>query len=73
MNVNILIRKLRSERERIMGVIGELERLQAQTEKSGAGGHKRGRKSIGPQERLLISHRMKSYWASRREGKTMGE
>ena len=57
-----ILRELRMQREILDRAIRELESIAA-----GDGGPKRrGRKSMGPEERLQVSARMKKYWAARR-------
>ena len=75
MDLYKIIQNLYAEKERLEGVIASLEAL--------AGSHateipklrrgKRGRKSMGPNERLEVSARMKNYWASRRNQPTPRE
>lgn len=59
------IRELYEEKERIDGVIASLEQY-LRTNVSGVSKRKRGRKSMGPEERQEVSARMRSYWAGRR-------
>lgn len=59
------IRELYEEKEKIDGVIASLEQY-LRTKGAGAPKRKRGRKSMGPQERQEVSARMRSYWAGRR-------
>jgi hypothetical protein len=72
MELENALHHLRSEREKLIQVIAQLEELQ----KDGYGPaavdlsvmiHRRGRKSMGAEERRLVSERMKNYWASRRK------
>jgi hypothetical protein len=64
------IRELYEEKKRIEEAIASLEQLLAS--KSAAGvfnsllKKRRGRKSMGPEERRMVSERMKKYWAQRR-------
>ncbi|MCL6506876.1 MAG: hypothetical protein K6T59_07610 [Bryobacteraceae bacterium] len=64
------IRELYEEKRRIEEAIASLEQLLAS--KSAAGvfdsllKKRRGRKSMGPEERRMVSERMKKYWAQRR-------
>lgn len=69
MDLHQLIHDLRTEREQIDTVIRDLELLQS------APGPlsrpilpvgRRGRKSMGVEERQQVSKRMKEYWAKRR-------
>jgi hypothetical protein len=70
MDLSQAIQDLKAEKEKLEKVIASLEELQY-----GAGGAipsmpddatRRGRKSMGSEERQEVSARMKKYWASRR-------
>lgn len=64
------IRDLYAEKDRLERVIASLEEMQRkmlETQKA-ADGKRRGRKSMGQNERQEVSERMKRYWAKRREG-----
>ncbi|MBV6434051.1 MAG: hypothetical protein IANPNBLG_04293 [Bryobacteraceae bacterium] len=68
------IRELYEEKQRIDEVIAHLEFLSANRTVPGrladAGpppASRRGRKSMGAEERLEVSRRMKDYWARRRK------
>ncbi|MGA2133404.1 MAG: hypothetical protein ABSH50_14005 [Bryobacteraceae bacterium] len=67
MDLNKAIRELYEELEKLNGVIASLEQFE------GTGTipelKRRGRKSMGQKERLMVSERMKKYWASRRKKK----
>jgi hypothetical protein len=70
MDLNKLIQDLNAEKEKLERVIASLEELQRS---AGLGippapdsGSRRGRKSMGPEERQEVSKRMKKYWGSRR-------
>jgi hypothetical protein len=70
MDVQPTIRILQLEPERVEATIALLEQLQnANGNGTGAPHHKskRGRKSMGSEEREEVSERMKKYWANRRE------
>jgi len=60
------IRELYEEKERIDGVIASLEQYLRTNGPGGVPKRKRGRKSMGPEERQEVSARMRSYWAGRR-------
>ncbi len=65
------IRDLYAEKKRLEEAIASLEELleaKSATENLNLDGlrKRRGRKSMGPEERRIVSERMKSYWASRR-------
>ncbi|MCC6364764.1 MAG: hypothetical protein IT165_14685 [Bryobacterales bacterium] len=68
------IRELYEEKQRIDEVIAHLEFLSADRGASTGSStvplavrHRRGRKSMGAEERLEVSRRMKDYWARRRK------
>jgi len=66
MDLSKTIQELYTEKERIDEVIASLEQFLA------AGGQgpmrrRRGRKSMGADERQVVSERMRSYWATRRQ------
>jgi hypothetical protein len=69
MDLTKTIQDLYAEKEKLERVIASLEELQRAAD---ANSHvisrptRRGRKSMGSQERQEVSERMKKYWASRR-------
>lgn len=63
-NLDKLIAELTQERDRISEVISNLERIRLEEPAEPAG--RRGRKSMAPEERLVVSDRMRKYWAGRR-------
>jgi hypothetical protein len=75
MDLTLTIRQLEVEKESIELAVAELKRLQqtvngngiSMVANLGSRKSKRGRKSMGSEERLAVSERMKRYWASRRE------
>ena len=68
MDLDPAIRYLRAEVEKLNRAIAELEKLVSEPEFPIDAPAKRGRKSMGTQERLEVSARMKRYWAKRRRG-----
>ena len=66
MDVDKLIRELNAEIERIKAAIACLEQLRGNSS-AATNGSRRGRKSMGAQERQQVSLRMRKYWASRRK------
>ncbi len=69
MDYHKIIRELYADRHRLDRVIAELEQLhnaQHGAEAVPAPRSRRGRKSMGAQERQQVSQRMKAYWANRR-------
>jgi hypothetical protein len=69
MDLQHLIQELKAEKNRLDSVIAALEAMQ-RTESGLAGGpgvpKRRGRKSMGQEERKNVSERMKKHWANRR-------
>jgi len=65
MDLQKAIRDLYEEKERLDGVIASLEQY-LRTNGAGVEKRKRGRKSMGPEERQVVSARMRDYWAARR-------
>ena len=67
MELRIIIQKLYKEREKLDSVIASLEQVQstaaARVERVKK---RRGRTYMGPEEREIVSQRMKDYWARRR-------
>jgi hypothetical protein len=69
MDLDSIIEKLHRERMKLDEIIASLQQLQqsyAAVAKEGL--KRRGRKSMGAEERQQVSARMKSYWESRRTG-----
>lgn len=75
MDLNHTIRMLREEVAKIDAAIANLEILDREIVSLEPGnptraglptGKRRGRKSMGPEERAEVSARMKRYWAKRR-------
>jgi hypothetical protein len=65
MDVDKLIAELNAEVAKIKGTIACLEQLRGSSS-APTNGSRRGRKSMGAQERQQVSARMKKYWANRR-------
>ncbi|MFN0104661.1 MAG: hypothetical protein ACKV2U_21555, partial [Bryobacteraceae bacterium] len=65
MDLQKAIRELYEEKERIDGLIASLEQY-LRTNGASFVKRKRGRKSMGPEEREEVSARMRNYWAARR-------
>jgi hypothetical protein len=69
MDLQKTIQELQFQKQRIERTIAGLEQLQ----KGDGGGrvpvqpNRRGRKSMGPEERQDVSRRMKRYWGTRRK------
>jgi hypothetical protein len=64
-----VIRSLRAELNRINDAIGVLEGLESVGEDAPAAkpSSKRGRKTMGEEERQQVSQRMRRYWAGKRD------
>lgn len=73
MDYRKVLQDLYDQRARLDRVIGQLEKLEAGSGDTGsrnyAGRKRRGRKSMGPEERKSVSERMRRYWANRRKEK----
>jgi hypothetical protein len=69
MDLRKTIQDLYAEKEKLERVIASLEELQRAAEANPlvpGRSRRRGRKSMGAQERKDVSERMKKYWATRR-------
>ena len=64
MELDKIIRELYSQKEKLNRVIADLEELLASGFVPQAP-ERRGRKAMGPTERLEVSERMKDYWSRR--------
>ena len=64
MDLYSVISQLRSEASQIEHAIHMVEQLQ-----NPQPAKRRGRKSMAPAERLIVSARMRKYWAARRKEK----
>jgi hypothetical protein len=62
------IRDLRAELHRVEAAIAALEGL-SQSAPQPVAPRKRGRKSMGTEERKQVSERLRLYWAARREAR----
>lgn len=67
MDLNKAIRDLHEELEKLNQVIASIEHFQSTGTLPAP--RRRGRKSMGSQERQAVSERMKKYWAGRRKKK----
>jgi hypothetical protein len=66
MDFSHTIRDLRAELHRVEAAIAALEGL-SQSTPHPVPLRRRGRKSMGPEERKQVSERIRLYWAARRE------
>lgn len=69
MNLQNIIQELLAEKARLEVTITALESLAATSNGDIAPATRRGRKSMGEDERRAVSERMKRYWANRRAGR----
>ena len=69
MDLHKALQELYAERERLERAITSLEELQraGMLPDLSASGKRRGRKSMDPEERQIVSERMKKYWDNRRK------
>lgn len=65
MDIDATLRELVREWKCIKRAMARLEAQQSKSESQPK--KRRGRKSMGPEERLEVARRMKEYWQSRRE------
>jgi hypothetical protein len=68
MDVDKTLRELHEEKRRLDITIAALEARVGNG--SRAKGRRRGRKSMSPEERLVVSRRMSKYWEARRASAT---
>ncbi|HLK48705.1 MAG TPA: hypothetical protein VKT49_11255 [Bryobacteraceae bacterium] len=67
MDLTEIIRTLYVEKAKVENSIAALEALESNSADGLRTARRRGRKSMGTQERQQVSERMKKYWASWRE------
>jgi hypothetical protein len=69
MNLPSILQELYADKQKLERVIRALEELQEASSSHPylPSGGRRGRKSMGPEERNSVSLRMKRYWANRRK------
>lgn len=65
MDISKALRELHEERQRIDRAIKRLEARLAQFQPRAAK-KRRGRKGMGPEERVRVSERMRAWWAKKR-------
>jgi hypothetical protein len=68
MNLTEIIRMLHVEKAKVEHSIAALETLDSRQAAGLPPLRRRGRKSMGSQERREVSERMKRYWENRRQG-----
>jgi hypothetical protein len=70
MDLTVVLDRLKTEKEALERAIAEIERVvgsRSDTAELLKARKRRGRKSMGKEERGQVSLRMKAYWAQRRE------
>lgn len=70
MTIPEIIGHLRHEQRALESAIKELETLARLHSIAGTEPGRRGRKSMGQEERQEVSRRMRNYWAGRRKART---
>ena len=68
MDYQRILQELHDQRAKLDRAIQQLESLAAGSS-AARGPKRRGRKSMGAEERKIVSDRMKRYWAARRKQK----
>jgi hypothetical protein len=67
-----IIQDLRQERDKLDAIIASIEELQGyRPDRVPVQASRRGRRSMDAQGRLEVSRRMKKYWESRRNSRTL--
>jgi hypothetical protein len=67
MDLEDLIKKLQKERSALDEVLVSLAAMRSSLMEARAAKKRRGRKSMGMEERRVVAERMKKYWAMRRQ------
>lgn len=70
MTIPDILQHLRAEQRILEAAIRELETLARLHASVPDAARRRGRKSMGKEERQEVSRRMRTYWASRRKART---
>jgi arylsulfatase A-like enzyme len=65
-----ILAQLYAERDRVQQAIATLEQFQQERNTALPGHRRRGRKSMGTEERKVVAERMKKYWAKKRQQHT---
>jgi hypothetical protein len=72
MDVVKAIRELREELARVSAMIAVLEEKLRKDKSASPAPKRRGRKRMSREERLLVSERMRRYWANRKSAGSFG-
>ena len=67
MDLTQILAQLYAQRDRVRQVIATLEQFQQEKTTAVPAHRKRGRKSMGIEERKVAAERMKTYWARKRQ------
>jgi hypothetical protein len=66
MDLTQILAQLYAQRDRVRQVIATLEQFQEEIITAVPAHKKRGRKSMGTEERKVVAERMKTYWVNKR-------
>jgi hypothetical protein len=66
MDLTRILEQFYAERDRVRQAIATLEQFQQERNTTVPAHRKRGRKSMGAEERKVVAERMKIYWAKKR-------
>jgi hypothetical protein len=67
MDLTQILAQLYAQRDRVRQVIAILEQFQQEKNTAVLAHKKRGRKSMGTEERNVVAERMKTFWANKRQ------
>ena len=70
MDLTRIIGQLYAERDRVRQAIATLEQFQQEKNTAVPAHRRRGRKSMGIEERKVVAERMKIYWSKKRQQDT---
>jgi hypothetical protein len=70
MDLTRILEQLYAERDRVQQAIATLEQFHQENKTPVAAPGRRGRKSMGAEERNAVAERMKAYWAKKRQQDT---
>jgi hypothetical protein len=70
MDLTRILAQLYAERDGVRHAIATLEQFQQEKNTVEPAHRKRGRKSVGTEERKVVAERMKTHWAKRRQQDT---
>jgi len=70
MDLTRILAQLYAERDRVRQAIATLEQFKQERNIAVPAHRKRGRKSMGTEERKVVAERMKTHWAKKRQQDT---